>query len=334
MDNLLEMIKKADAGDPEAQYEVAWYIVFEDLKEEIDSDWAERAIEYFEMAAAQGHIDAMINLGYIYIAGRGVELDKKKSAHWYRLAADSGSPLGYRGLVYTIIDEKMPPEYFDPHDEKIDYKTIFEYALKGALLNEQNCLYIIGDMYLSGKYVKEDENIAVNLYNKAFDNIEYKDDDCYADLALRLGECWYKGIGGMRGLENAKELLQEAVYGYEIRRERGDPVEYFDKGYKRSLCLLNELESGKVYKSKPRVLNDDFSSDKLYEIGIDYFLNSDWEQCFKYFAKSALKGGPGSVKSKGQLMWMFEKDEDVYVERDEKFAEQLREEINWIVEQK
>ena len=67
MDNLYNMIQKADAGDPEAQFKVAEYITFSDPSEDVEQDWAERAIEYCKRAADQGISDALVSLGTVFL---------------------------------------------------------------------------------------------------------------------------------------------------------------------------------------------------------------------------------------------------------------------------
>jgi TPR repeat protein len=69
MDNLYELIKKADSGNVEAQFDVAWYTVWDNESEPIEPDWLERAVDYYERAAAQG------KLGVYYAKGEIVEQD-------------------------------------------------------------------------------------------------------------------------------------------------------------------------------------------------------------------------------------------------------------------
>ena len=70
MDNLYEMIQKTDSGDVEAQYRVAYYIVWENMKDDMHDDWLERALSYFKLAAAQGYTDSMLDLAAMYNVGQ------------------------------------------------------------------------------------------------------------------------------------------------------------------------------------------------------------------------------------------------------------------------
>ena len=104
--------------------------------------------------------------------------------------------------------------------------------------------------------------------------------------------------------------------------DRGVPETLYLSEYNRAKSILEELESGKVYAPEPLEEKAVIDGEKLYEIGLKYFLDGDWEQCFKHFSKCALLNEGAARKSTGQLMWMFGKG--VYVEKDEKFADYLK----------
>jgi TPR repeat protein len=95
---------KAEAGDPEAQY-----------------DWGERyydglglpqdyglAAEWFHYAAEQGHAQAQCNLGMMYFIGRGVPQDACEAYKWIQLSARQGNPKATRAL--QSIMKRMAPD--------------------------------------------------------------------------------------------------------------------------------------------------------------------------------------------------------------------------------
>lgn len=80
----------AEAGLPEAM-NAAGYLCF----------WNgsyEKAVHWLTMAVENGNIDAMINLGALYINGNGIGRDPKYGAQLILQAARSGNPTG----MYTI----------------------------------------------------------------------------------------------------------------------------------------------------------------------------------------------------------------------------------------
>jgi len=245
MDNLYEMIKKADVGDAEAQWRVAWHIVWEEENEPIEPDWLERALDYFERSAMQGYGDAMLDLGAMYRVGRGVPCDMGKAFYWFNQAAAILHPKAFRCLGYAL---EIPLGYRDPvyTDDQENYKIAFSYFFKGAMLNEQNSIYKIGDMYLTGKYVDIDKNFAFTLYKESYNRIEFIEDDSYASVCLRLGECFCEGIGTKQDLDEACIFLRRAIVGFEVRIKRGDDPRYYMEGYNRAKHLLKRIEAGKI----------------------------------------------------------------------------------------
>ena len=53
-----------------------------------------------EQKAAQGDIDAMYDVGYIYLIGDGVEIDYDKAFEYFTKAADKGMAQAYGSVGY------------------------------------------------------------------------------------------------------------------------------------------------------------------------------------------------------------------------------------------
>jgi uncharacterized protein len=51
---------------------------------------ARAAAEWYRKAAAQGHVQAQVNLAIMYLSGDGVEQDKTAAAEWFTRAAEQG----------------------------------------------------------------------------------------------------------------------------------------------------------------------------------------------------------------------------------------------------
>jgi len=56
------------------------------------------AAEQYREAAEEGDAEAMINLGWCYRYGQGVEQDEKEAVKWYRKAAEQGNANAARNL--------------------------------------------------------------------------------------------------------------------------------------------------------------------------------------------------------------------------------------------
>lgn len=84
--DLKVVVKDADKGNPEAQYEMGnRYDEGRDVA--IDK---KKAFEWYLKAAEQGHRNAQFNVGVCYENGEGVQPDQNMSMRWYAKAAQQG----------------------------------------------------------------------------------------------------------------------------------------------------------------------------------------------------------------------------------------------------
>ena len=67
----------------------------------------ERAKEYYEAAAKQGHAGAQNNLGTLYANGRGVEKSFETARKWWMKSAEQGVESAIEGLtvqkMYSVV---------------------------------------------------------------------------------------------------------------------------------------------------------------------------------------------------------------------------------------
>jgi TPR repeat protein len=73
----------AEAGNPEAQYELGYFYHWGRVG---SADFA-KARQWYERAAKQGNVDAMLGLAVIHGHGQGVPQDKAASYRWLVLAS-------------------------------------------------------------------------------------------------------------------------------------------------------------------------------------------------------------------------------------------------------
>ena len=81
-------ILPADAGEAVAQCELGLIL--------IEHQRPERAVCWLELAAAQGHADAMQWLGKLHARGEGVERDEAQAIEWIKHAAAHGHLIAQR----------------------------------------------------------------------------------------------------------------------------------------------------------------------------------------------------------------------------------------------
>jgi TPR repeat protein len=209
MDNLYDLIKKADSGDTEAQYKAADYILHEIDLDDNESEIVEKVFSYLRNAAMSGfyHGVAALELGEQYLSGRHIEKDYKNAVMWFRAAILKKQPIGYYHLGCCFLRGLGVPQ---------DFAKAFDSFLKGSLTGYINNTIMLGDMFKKGEFVNTDYEYAVRLYQHVFDSeldLYAKNDFysiAYGQVCLRLGECYLNGNGVEKDIEEANYYYAEA----------------------------------------------------------------------------------------------------------------------------
>jgi class 3 adenylate cyclase/TPR repeat protein len=96
--DLADVLRRSEAGDPEAQR----------LRAQVHDTWYQdgglpkdnvQATRWYRKAAEAGDLDAALNLGWLLKEGDGVEPDLAEAVHWLELAVQGGDPGALGGLA-------------------------------------------------------------------------------------------------------------------------------------------------------------------------------------------------------------------------------------------
>ena len=87
----------ADRGDAKAQFNLARLLLQE-------SDESQEAFELFKLSAALGFTDAIYMIGWCYLHGTGVALDRAEAKRWYQRAAAKGDQMAVKVLEVLARD--------------------------------------------------------------------------------------------------------------------------------------------------------------------------------------------------------------------------------------
>lgn len=119
------LLKAAEAGNREAQFRCGELYQYEDKSGEFDE---EKAMYWYEKAAKQGHAEAQLSYGRMYVNGRGTEEDLEKALYWFEKAAAQGSAdaMFDIGFIYEI---EMEPKDLE--------KALYWYEKAAAGGNEE-----------------------------------------------------------------------------------------------------------------------------------------------------------------------------------------------------
>ncbi len=247
-DDLDEVNYSIEIEDWEEVYEWA-YCHYDDSNERI----ARKAVECYELCLEHDMPEAALDLGKLYDTGKVVEQNYQKAYELYQIAADAGLISAIRNCAYGF--------YYGQH-QNVDYAKAYQYFSLGALLHDDaNCLYKLGDMYLNGYGVDQNEDYAFILYRRALSCCQENDRDaiCIADTQFRVGKCFLNGIGTYKNIEKAHELLSLALINFYKRRKKDHFVIELIQSTKELLAQAQEQLDKETsdYQRKPDALLDD-----------------------------------------------------------------------------
>jgi hypothetical protein len=98
---LKTLIPMAQAGDPQAQYELAGFYHYGYVGA---NDYA-KALKWYRASARQGYADSMVGLSVMYLGGQGVAKDRRESFVWLNLAAQYMTDKQALAKVKRVRDE-------------------------------------------------------------------------------------------------------------------------------------------------------------------------------------------------------------------------------------
>ena len=106
-----------------------------------------KAAKLFKRAVEAGNVDAMVNLGHMYIKAEGVKQDKEKAMQLFQMASDRGDAVAQNNIGALLLHE----------DKKAAFPFYLLAAKQGMTIAEFN----VACMYMNGKGVDEDHHEAL-----------------------------------------------------------------------------------------------------------------------------------------------------------------------------
>lgn len=224
-------------------YEITQDIFNADQTNVLPENVSEFMISLYTEMINDGFADAACDLGSLYYKGRFGKVDFKKAVHYYTLAADGGCRQAQENLGYC---------YYYGRDVEIDYKKAFNYFALGAFDGHLNSLYKVGDMYRNGYYVDKSPVEAYRIYKRCLETLTEEALPLVgADIMLRMGDCYYEGIGIEPDWNEAYNFYFRAETLYYDRLKDGD---YLIKG-----CYKKAIERQAQIRNKRNIELPDFN---------------------------------------------------------------------------
>jgi hypothetical protein len=147
--------KHADKGNGEAQVMLgdAYRDGYMGLRKS-----PKRALQLYQLAAAQGHAGGQSHLGSCYESGQGVKINFKTAAQWYRRAAEQGFPHAQCRLAGIFHGGTGVAQSYD--------EAVKWWGLAAAQ-DEPDALFYLGACYQNGVGVPQDDGEALRCFKRA-----------------------------------------------------------------------------------------------------------------------------------------------------------------------
>lgn len=100
-----------------------------------------KAAECYEKAANTGHVNATLNLGFLYFCGRGLRQDRKKGIDLYKKAAKGGDRIAMTNLGKIYRDGNGVEQSLDRAED---------YFMQAVCLGDEDAEYLMALMYKEG----------------------------------------------------------------------------------------------------------------------------------------------------------------------------------------
>ena len=304
MQEIVDLFKKVDLGDAEAQLELAKR--YEKGIGGMNKDDAESA-KWYRKAAEQGNAEAQSRVGKMYYNGEGVKANLREAVNWYRKAAEQGM---------SEAQYLLGKCYCDGAGVRKDEAEALSWYLKAAeqrhtnaleaihnLANTSNpeILMVLGTLYNKGTVVPVDQDKAVQCFLLAAEQGRTDGIDALVAQAKAGNQMACQAIrqladGGNRKAWNYIASLAE--------QDRADAQFYLGECYYNGVVVSkNVAEAVKWYRKAA----EQGYAEAQYDLGIcyeeGYGVAKDMFEAFKWYRKAAEQG-----HAKGQ----FELGESYY----------------------
>ncbi len=208
---LLEEINKAESGNTDSMQQVAYYLLYENNMEKLEPEIAERCLRYLTKACEAGNLDAMLDLGGMYLNGRGVPQNKETALYWYHKAAEYNYPLAFHriAMAYLYDEDTEGLGYLPVTKDETRLKQALFFLKQGADLDNPGCMNELGTMCMNGELCDADEAQGFQWFKKAYQH-SVMDAAEHAEAAYNLAICYHYGNGVDKNIPCALEYAKEA----------------------------------------------------------------------------------------------------------------------------
>lgn len=258
------LIKKADAGDTDSQYELAH------LYHYFHSGKGSEAVKYYRLAADSGHKKAQQEISKLLFEGKVAPIDKKLATHYYALAYEetqdselqlqianlyakelkdyTGSVKWYRRSAeqgQLEAQNRLGLIYFKGLGVDKDEKEAAKYLIMAADQDLASAQYMVGNMYFNGIGVDQDLKVGASY-------IRLSAEQNHTDAQLLLASVYQHGFGikksnieAYKWLDIAARLGSSKAYQEQMKLARvlkAEEIDWAEKKASKWLASMNRRQ--------------------------------------------------------------------------------------------
>ena len=190
-----EVYRKAEAGDANAQFEVA------SLYNKMEKVDYPTVVLWLRRSARQGNLEAEYALGQIYHRGKpGIPVDLKEAEFWYKKAAVQGDKQAIKQLDVL----RAMPAYQLESPPSIDEKWEIDWLMKTASYGDPQSQYQLARLYQEGKKLPMNYGKALSWYYQVAQS-------GHLEAMCALGYLYLEGKGTEANIEKALAWYERAA---------------------------------------------------------------------------------------------------------------------------
>ena len=239
------------------------------------------ALSLFEQAAELGYDRGQFHVGHAYLYGRGVEKNVGKAREWLQLAAAEGHVLAMLNLAASYRQQLVADP--QPDIALAWYERAHANGASAALLS-------IGFMYANGEIDAADYGAAVAYYQQALD-------EGLASASTHLAYAYLVGRGVGEDHERALALYRQGA-------ESGVPAAYVGLGhmYQNGLGVAADVTTAREWYEKGAALEDAEALNRLISLHLSLDNSEGREAALKW---SRLAADSGRAQAQNDYAWLL-----------------------------
>lgn len=297
------LIKRAEAGDAHAQFELAdeYYTGDCEVGCKNEDDCEKKAFYWFEKAAEQGHIEACYYFAHCLYCRIGTRFSNPEGALPYALKSAEGGYVKAMEFLYELYSHGISCH-------KWDYEAAFKWLKKAAERGSTEAKFKLGKLYIEGFFLHDSKNykFETNLA-EGVKWLKAAAEEGDVNAINMIGDCYFNGTGVEKDVKKAMEWYERRPTDGGCSYKLGEIYlkgEHVDKDYKKA---FDYFMATKWYAPSLKRAGD------CYYNG--WGVERDLDKAVYYYDCAAVKDEMGFYGSLAEVALIYARDDKLHDEK-------------------